>query len=112
VREDYSTYGTAWKHFPHDHARFRAYRWSEDGIGGVCDDHQSICFALALWNGHDPSVKERLLRLTGNEESVVEEMKLQLRLTKALAADAQSKCKALGRIIKALPHKDIAVCPS
>jgi hypothetical protein len=83
-------------------------------IGGVKigSPLSAICFALALWNDHDPSVKERLLRLTGNEGSVVEEMKLQLRLTKALTADAQSKCKALGRIIKALPNKDIAVCPS
>jgi hypothetical protein len=54
VREDYSEYGTAWDHFPHDHARSKAYRWGEDGIGGVCDRQQLICFALAMWNGRDP----------------------------------------------------------
>ena len=59
VREDYSPYGTAWKYFPHDHARSRAYRWGEDGIGGFCDRHGQICFALALWNGRDPILKER-----------------------------------------------------
>lgn len=51
VREDYSPNGTAWEHFPHDHARSRAYRWNEDGLAGFCDRHQWICFALALWNG-------------------------------------------------------------
>jgi hypothetical protein len=60
VREDYSQYGTAWDYLPHDHARSKAYRWGEDGIGGICDRHQAICFALALWNGHDPMLKERL----------------------------------------------------
>src|SRR3954468_6514521 len=59
VREDYSDFGTAWDYFPHDHARSRAYRWGEDGIGGICDNHQRLCFALALWNGHDPILKER-----------------------------------------------------
>src|SRR6266516_3704900 len=58
VREDYSPGGTAWDYFPHDHARSRAYRWGEDGIGGISDNHQRLCFALALWNGHDPILKE------------------------------------------------------
>ena len=54
VREDYSPYGTAWDYFPHDHARSKVYRWGEDGLGGICDRHQFICFALSLWNGRDP----------------------------------------------------------
>jgi len=75
VREDYSTNGTAWEYFPHDHARSRAYRWGEDGIGGICDRHQFICFALALWNGRDPILKERLFGLTGNEGNHGEDVK-------------------------------------
>jgi hypothetical protein len=54
VREDYSANGTAWEYFPHEHARSRAYRWGEDGIGGISDRHQRVCFALAMWNGRDP----------------------------------------------------------
>jgi len=75
VREDYSSDGTAWEFFPHDHARSRAYRWGEDGIGGICDRHQRICFALALWNGRDPILKERLFGLTGNEGNHGEDVK-------------------------------------
>ena len=75
VREDYSAYGTAWDYFPHDHARSRAYRWGEDGIGGISDRHQFICFALALWNGQDPILKERLFGLTGNEGNHGEDVK-------------------------------------
>src|SRR5438105_512184 len=65
VREDYSPNGDAWNYFPHDHARSRAYRWGEDGIAGISDDQQLLCFALALWNGRDPILKERLFGLTG-----------------------------------------------
>jgi hypothetical protein len=75
VREDYSPYGTAWEYFPHDHARARAYRWGEDGIGGISDRHQLICFALGLWNGRDPILKERLFGLTGNEGNHGEDVK-------------------------------------
>ena len=75
VREDYSPYGTAWEYFPHDHARSRAYRWGEDGLGGICDRHQLICFALALWNGRDPILKERLFGLTGHEGNHGEDVK-------------------------------------
>src|SRR5215831_12315470 len=75
VREDYSTGGTAWEYFPHDHARSRAYRWGEDGIGGISDRHQLICFALALWNGRDPILKERLFGLGGNEGNHGEDVK-------------------------------------
>src|SRR5437660_10403211 len=67
VREDYSPYGTAWEYFPHEHARSRAYRWNEDGLAGISDRRQLICFGLALWNGADPILKERLFGLTGNE---------------------------------------------
>ena len=75
VREDYSAYGTAWDYFPHDHARSRAYRWGEDGIAGICDRHQYLCFALALWNGRDPILKERLFGLTGEEGNHGEDVK-------------------------------------
>src|SRR5271156_5807333 len=75
VREDYSASGSAWEYFPHDHARSRAYRWNEDGLAGVCDRHQNLCFALALWNGHDPILKERLFGLTGNEGNHGEDVK-------------------------------------
>src|ERR1700738_5391206 len=64
VREDYSANGDAWEFFPHDHARNRAYRWGEDGIAGISDDAQRLCFALALWNGKDPILKARLFGLT------------------------------------------------
>src|SRR6202451_667741 len=75
VREDYSPGGTAWEYFPHDHARSRAYRWGEDGIGGISDRHQRMCFALALWNGRDPILKERLFALTGNQGNHGEDVK-------------------------------------
>ena len=67
VREDYSENGDAWNYFPHDHARSRVYRWGEDGLGGISDISQQLCFAIALWNGNDPILKERLFGL-GNEE--------------------------------------------
>ena len=63
VREDYSANGDVWRYFTHDHARSRAYRWTEDGILGICDNHQRLCFALAFWNGKDPILKERLFGL-------------------------------------------------
>jgi hypothetical protein len=75
VREDYSANGNAWDHLPHEHARSRAYRWGEDGIAGISDRHQYICFALALWNGKDPILKERLFGLTGNEGNHGEDVK-------------------------------------
>src|SRR6202023_106400 len=68
VREDYSPGGTAWDYLPHDHARSRAYRWGEDGIAGFSDDHQHLCLSLALWNGQDPILKERLFGLTNKSE--------------------------------------------
>src|SRR6202158_3397904 len=75
VREDYSPYGTAWEYFPHDHARSRAYRWGEDGLAGICDRHQNICFAIALWKGRDPILKERLFGLDGHEGNHGEDVK-------------------------------------
>jgi hypothetical protein len=75
VREDYSEFGTAWDYFPHDHARSRAYRWNEDGLAGICDRHQILCFALALWNGKDPILKERLFGLNGSEGNHGEDVK-------------------------------------
>jgi len=75
VREDYSADGSAWDFFPHNHARSRAYRWNEDGIAGICDENQTICFALAFWNGKDPILKERIFGLTGNEGNHGEDVK-------------------------------------
>jgi hypothetical protein len=75
VREDYSPNGTAWDYLTHDQARSRAYRWGEDGIGGLSDDHQRLCLALALWNGKDPILKERLFGLTNGEGNHGEDVK-------------------------------------
>jgi hypothetical protein len=75
VREDYSADGRAWDSFPHDHARSRAYRWSEDGLAGMCDVEQSLCFALSFWNGRDPILKERIFGLTSTEGNHGEDAK-------------------------------------
>ena len=75
VREDYSENGDAWNFFTHDHARSRAYRWGEDGIAGISDDEQRLCFSLALWNGKDPILKERLFGLTNSEGNHGEDVK-------------------------------------
>jgi len=75
VREDYSDNGDAWNYFTHDHARSRAYRWGEDGLAGISDNHQVLCFALALWNGKDPILKERLFGLTNSEGNHGEDVK-------------------------------------
>src|SRR5262245_59923651 len=75
VREDYSSDGNAWDYFSHDQARSRAYRWGEDGIAGISDDRQILCFALALWNGHDPILKERMFGLTNSEGNHGEDVK-------------------------------------
>ena len=75
VREDYSADGDAWRYFPHEHARSRAYRWNEDGLGGICDREQHICFALALWNGRDRILKERLFGLSGPDGNHGEDVK-------------------------------------
>src|SRR6187399_192642 len=75
VREDYSPHGNCWDYFPHDHARSRAYRWGEDGLLGFTDRQCRLCFALALWNGRDPILKERLFGLTGPEGNHGEDCK-------------------------------------
>jgi hypothetical protein len=75
VREDYSPDGNAWDHLPHDHARSRAYRWNEDGLAGICDRHQRICLAIALWNGKDSILKERLFGVSGHEGNHGEDVK-------------------------------------
>src|SRR5947209_14126726 len=75
VREDYSADGSAWTYFPHDHARSRAYRWNEDGLAGICDDRQTLCLALAFWNGADPILKERIFGLAGPEGNHGEDAK-------------------------------------
>src|SRR5437870_6941308 len=75
VREDYSPDGTAWDAFPHDHARSRAYRWGEDGLAGISDEGQRLCFALTLWNGQDDILKERPFGLTNGEGNHGEDVK-------------------------------------
>ena len=75
VREDYSDNGDAWNYFSHDQARSRAYKWGEDGIAGFCDDHQRLCFGIALWNGVDPILKERMFGLTNSEGNHGEDVK-------------------------------------
>src|SRR6187549_2697679 len=75
VREDYSSGGDAWDYFPHDHARSRAYRWGEDGMAGISDVGQQLCMALALWNGRDPILKERMFGLTGPQGNHGEDVK-------------------------------------
>jgi hypothetical protein len=93
VREDYSPLGTCWEYFPHDHARSRAYRWGEDGLLGFCDRQGRLCFALALWNGQDPILKERLFGLAGPEGNHGEDVKeLYYYLD---STPSHSYCKAL-----------------
>src|SRR5512134_1123778 len=75
VREDYSANGDSWNYFPHDHARSRVYRWGEDGLAGISDINQDLCFALALWNGKDPFLKERLFGLNSHEGNHGEDVK-------------------------------------
>src|ERR1700730_877330 len=75
VREDYSPCGSVWEYFTHEQAGFRTYRWNEDGLAGICDRHQRICFSIALWNGRDPFLKERLFGLTSLEGNHGEDVK-------------------------------------
>src|SRR6266513_1845875 len=75
VREDYSSDGNAWDYLSHDAARSRAYRWNEDGLAGISDDKGQMCFAIALWNGHDPILKERMFGLTGPQGNHGEDVK-------------------------------------
>ena len=75
VREDYSADGSAWKYFPHEHSRSRAYRWGEDGLAGFCDEKETLCLGIALWNGKDAILKERLFGLTNGEGNHGEDVK-------------------------------------
>jgi hypothetical protein len=75
VREDYSSNGDAWNYFTHDNAQYRAYRWGEDGLAGISDNRQLLCFSLALWNGRDPILKERLFGLNNSEGNHGEDVK-------------------------------------
>src|SRR5438034_491732 len=77
VREDYSADGDAWHYFTFEQSHARAYRWNEDGLAGICDRYQHICFALALWNGRDPILKERLFGLSGPQGNHGEDVKEQ-----------------------------------
>jgi Glycosyl hydrolase family 63 C-terminal domain len=92
VREDYSENGDAWNYFTHDHARSRAYRWGEDGLAGISDDKQRLCFALALWNGKDPIVKERLFGLTNSEGNHGEDVKEYYFYLDSTPTHAYMKC--------------------
>jgi len=92
VREDYSPYGTAWEYLPHDHARSRAYRWGEDGIAGITDNHERLCFSVAFWNGKDPILKERLFGLTGNEGNHGEDVKEYYYFLDNIPSHAYMKC--------------------
>ncbi|MCC6860311.1 MAG: glucosidase [Bryobacterales bacterium] len=92
VREDYSAEGVAWDYLPHDHARSRAYRWNEDGLAGISDRHGLICFAVALWNGRDPILKERLFGLTGNEGNHGEDVKEQYFYLDSTPTHSYMKC--------------------
>ena len=91
VREDYSADGEAWDHFPHDHARSRAYRWGEDGMAGFSDVQQRLCLSLALWNGSDPILKERMFGLTGNQGNHGEDVKEYWWFTDALPSHALNR---------------------
>ncbi|RYX82920.1 glucosidase [bacterium] len=91
VREDYSNSGAAWDAMPHDHARSKAYRWNEDGLAGWCDGDQNLCFALALWNGRDPILKERLFGLSGTEGKHGEDVKELLYFMDALPSHAMNR---------------------
>jgi hypothetical protein len=106
VREDYSEHGEAWDYFPHDHARSRAYRWGEDGLLGITDDQARLCFGIALWNGADPILKERLFGLTGSEGNHGEDVKEQYYFLDATPSHAY--LKALYKYPqRAFPYADL-----
>ncbi len=106
VREDYSATGEAWDYFPHDHARSRVYRWGEDGLLGFSDNHQRLCFALALWNEKDPILKERMFGLTGSEGNHGEDVKEYYFYLDA--TPTHSYCKALYKYPHAaFPYADL-----
>lgn len=107
VREDYSANGDAWNYFLHDHARSRAYRWNEDGLLGICDERQQLCFALALWNGQDSILKERLFGLSGSEGNHGEDVKEYYYYLDA--TPSYSYAQALYKYPqRAFPYRDLA----
>jgi hypothetical protein len=99
VREDYSADGTAWDFFPHEHSRSRVYRWNEDGLAGICDDRQTLCFALAFWNGRDPILKERIFGLTGTQGNHSEDAKEYYRLV-GIFLDSDGHRPVFGSVAK------------
>src|SRR4051794_11026799 len=110
VREDYSPGGDAWNFFPHEHARSRAYRWGEDGLLGICDRECRLCFAVGLWNGKDPILKERLFGLTGPEGNHGEDVKEAYYYLDA--TPTYSYCKALYKYPQAAYPYDLLVAES
>ena len=98
VREDYSPDGSAWTYFPHDAAHARAYRWGEDGIAGVCDERQRLCLALALWNGADPILKERMFGLSNGEGNHGEDVKEYWFYLDSTPTHSYLKCQYLSLI--------------
>ncbi|HEY6013558.1 MAG TPA: hypothetical protein VIU37_06115, partial [Candidatus Limnocylindrales bacterium] len=106
VREDYSPDGAAWDSFPHDHARSRAYRWGEDGLLGISDDAARLCFAICLWNGADPILKERLFGLGGPEGNHGEDVKEHYRYLDATPSHAYLKA-AYRYPQRAFPYTDL-----
>ena len=99
VREDYSAGGDAWSYLPHDQARSKAYRWGEDGIAGLCDRYQLLTFALALWNGRDPILKERMYGLTSSEGNRGEDVKDYYFYVDALPSGAYMKTESLETLL-------------
>src|SRR5271155_1179872 len=111
VREDYSEYGTAWEYFSHDQARSRAYRWGEDGIGGVGDDQLLLCLGLALWNGRDPILKERLFGLTNSEGNHGEDVKELYYYLDATPSHSYLKMLYLALTMALLANKNFTMSP-
>ena len=107
VREDYSEGGDAWNYFSHDQARSRAYRWGEDGIAGVCDERQRLCFALALWNGADPILKERMFGLSNGEGNHGEDVKEYWFYLDSTPTHSYMKCQ-YKYPQRAFPYTDLA----
>ena len=110
-REDYSEQGECWDYFPHDHARSRAYRWGEDGLLGFTDRECRLCFALALWNGRDPILKERLFGLTGPEGNHGEDVKEEYFYLDSTPTHSYAKASAWNRGKSIPPSRPRRDCP-
>ena len=110
VREDYSPHGECWGYFPHDHARSRAYRWGEDGLLGFTDREGRLAFALALWNGHDAILKERLFGLTGPEGNHGEDVKECYYYLDATPTHSPGSSRACSRQGRPSRHVTFASC--